>query len=170
MKISTAIIAICFSSVALASDCGEEGLKHWTTTVKLKAGSVRLRWTGVYEGRDSICRITYSDSGRTQSIDVWGQPFISKDQNLIGLLSCADDGCKPAVSVVDISRNTVLKIELPFKDQQVYLKAAWIGSDRAFRVIDEDRPVTLLCEVSQSLVCKKQESNPTPQRTPASGR
>lgn len=158
MKLLVAGIAFSWSALAIAEKCGESGAKHWTTVLASKP-AVTLHWTGVHEGVDSVCEITYSDSEQPQALGVWGQPVANKDQSLVAFVSCADDGCDKSVSLVDIARRTVLKTELALSDSQFYLKARWLRSGKAFRVELEHSPIRFHCEAEQTLVCTRTESH-----------
>ena len=159
MRISALIFALCLPLHALAAECGESGARHWTTTEKFKTEAVTLHWTGVYEGRDSVCAITYTHAGKTRSVEFWGQPVINREQSLIALLSCADDGCKQDIAVWDVNSHKILKAKLPLRDSQFYLKAKWRGVGRSLDVEVEGNPRGYVCSLEKTLICRQAESN-----------
>jgi hypothetical protein len=160
MKSLGVLILLLWSTSALAKECGEAGAKHWTTTVKTAAAPVTMHWTGVYEGHNSVCGISFSRTpGRTQTLSVSGEPQVNAAQSLIAFSSCADDGCDRSLLVADIAQGTVLKGMLPLPDQQLYFSVAWSGSERTLSVevegIRGQRPQHLTCSVSERIVCAK---------------
>lgn len=154
MRLIALLVALAWPAL-VAAECGEPDVKHWTTKLESKP-PVTLHWTGVYEGLDSICEVTYPDKS---TLKVWGQPVTSKNKRLIALLSCADDGCERTVSVVDVSKKKVLTTELALpEDTQFYLKGSWTGRAE-LKVELEDSGTMFLCKAEGALVCKKTESN-----------
>jgi hypothetical protein len=154
------LILLLSSTSALAKECGEGGAKHWTTVVKTAAAPVTMHWTGVYEGHDSVCDISFSRTpGRVQTLSVWGEPQVNAAQSLIAFSSCADDGCDRSFVVADIAQGTVLKGMLPLPNQQLYFSVAWSGSERTLSVEVEGirgQPLQhLTCSVSERIVCAK---------------
>ena len=160
MKSLGVLILILWSTSALAKECGEAGAKHWTTVVKTAAAPVTMRWTGVIEGHDSVCGISFSRTpGRVQNRSVWGEPQVNAAQSLIAFSSCADDGCDRSLVVADIAQGTVVKGMLPLPDRQLYFSVAWSGSQRTLSVnvegIQGQPPQHLTCSVSERIVCAK---------------
>jgi hypothetical protein len=100
-----------------------------TTQEKLLGGEVlHLHWAGVYEGFDTVYKITLGeheiDLGK---LDASRQPVINREHNLIALPYCAHDGCNSKVHVVDLKRMTVLApITLDYTGQ-FYLQCKWDG-------------------------------------------
>jgi hypothetical protein len=159
MKLVTSIFLslLVTQSIAHAEDCGDPKLKHWNTVVKFITTDVTMYWTGVYEGLDSVCRIRYSVSGQSKTLDVWGQPDTNIKQSLITFLSCADDGCSKHILVADISHGTILNTELPLPDSQFYLKTKWVGAGNSFRIEVEGKTIYFLCTAGKRLTCTKQD-------------
>jgi hypothetical protein len=154
------LVLLLWSASALAKGCGEAGAKQWTTVVKSAAARVTLHWTGVYEGRDSVCAISFSRTpGHLQMLNVRGQPQVNAAASLIAFASCADDGCDRAILVADIARGVVLKSSLPLPDQQLYFSLSWEGSGRTLAVevegIQGQPPQHLTCSVSERIVCAR---------------
>jgi hypothetical protein len=152
------LIPLLWSASALGKECGEADAKHWTTVVKVAAAPVTLHWTGVYEGRDSVCAISFTDSqGHLRTLSVWGQPQVNAAKSLIALASCADDGCDTTILVADIARGVVLKSALPLHDAQGYFSVAWEGSGSRLAVevegIPGQPPRRLTCSVADKIVC-----------------
>lgn len=162
MKAFAFITLFLFASLAAAQECGEPGTKHWSTVEKLESAQVTLHWTGVYEGIDSVCSVTYNTNlGQPQTLVVFGQPEINKKQNLLGFVSCADDGCEKEIRIIDIARGVVLKTELPFTAQS-YLKAKWKGTSRELLIEVESfsegkalPPSRFLCSVTENVQCAR---------------
>jgi hypothetical protein len=159
MRTSALIFTLCLPIHALAAECGESGARHWTTIEKFGTDTVTLHWTGVYEGRDSVCAISYTQKGKKVSVEAWGQPILNREQSLIALLSCADDGCRREITVWDVNTQKILKAELPVKDSQFYLKASWRGVSRTLDVEIEGEPRPIICSIEKALVCQRAESN-----------
>lgn len=163
MKTITFTTLLLFSSFANAMECGEPGVKHWSTIVQFKTAQVTLHWTEVYEGIDTVCGVTYkTNKGQFQSLEVYGQPVINKTQNLLGFVTCADDGCEKEIHIADIERNLVLKTELPITAQQFYLKEKWKGSSRDLFIEVESfsdgkalSPSRFLCSVDKEVHCER---------------
>ena len=158
MKTFAFIIMFLCASMAAAQDCGEPDARHWRTTLKLNPTKVTLHWTGVYEGRDSVCGITFkTNSGKFITLDVLGQPVVAREQNLIGFVSCADDGCEKEIHVADIARGVVLKAELPIVVSQFYFKAKWKTLSRELFVEVEPpsnvKALHFLCSVTNNVQC-----------------
>jgi len=152
------LLSIFWSASALANECGEPGARHWTTVVKLSAASVTLHWTGVYEGRDAACSLSYQTSqGVARTLTVWGQPQVNETANLIAFASCADDGCKKTILIADVVRGVVLKGALPVSVPQAYFSIKWKGASRTLSVDMEgvqgqpNRKFT--CSASDPIVC-----------------
>lgn len=117
--------------VSAAEECGETGARHWTTVANLNAGLVTLHWTQVYEGLDTVCGLTYKQSPNLlKTLDIWGQPEVNAVESLLAFRSCADDGCRNKILVVDIVRGVTLRDELPLATPQSYLKLKWSTIDR----------------------------------------
>jgi len=164
MKVAVAVFLMMgWFTFALAQDhCGEATSKNWQTHLKLKAGSVTLQWTHVYEGRDTVCRIKYSSPAQqTRLFEVWGQPFVNDEFSLIAFPDCADDGCSKEIAIVDLGRGTVLKAELPLSESQFYLEVKWqVGRKELLVEVDDspgDKPriTHFLCSVAKTLACYK---------------
>jgi len=110
MKRVGLLLLLMWSFPALAKECGDPDARHWSTVVRLAAGSVTLHWTGVYEGRQAVCLLSYRNSqGKTQTLEVWGEPELNVAESLVAFASCADDGCDSTLLVADIVRGVVLK-------------------------------------------------------------
>lgn len=125
---------------------------------KFANATVTLRWTGVYEGSDTVCEVSVLDAkGHTKVLSVWGQPYINAPAGLIAFASCADDGCDAVIVVADISRGVLLKGALPVSAQQHYFKLAWQLPGRTLSVLDEgpaaDGSQQLVCTVTSEVVC-----------------
>jgi hypothetical protein len=163
MKAFAYISLLLFSSLAVAQECGEPDAKHWNTVEKFETAQVTLHWTGVYEGVDTVCGVTYNTNlGQPQALEVYGQPEVNKNQNLIGFMTCADDGCEKRIHFADIARGVVLKADLPIAAQQIYLKAKWKGAGRELLVDVESfsngkalPPIHFLCTVAESVRCNR---------------
>lgn len=163
MKTLTFVFLLFYSSLVTAQECGEPDAKHWTTLVKLEAAQVTLHWTGVYEGVDTVCGITYNTNlGREQTLEVYGHPEVNAKQNLLGFVTCADDGCEKKIHIADIARNVVLKADLPITAQQIYLKAKWKDTNRELLIEVESfsegkalPPSHILCSVAESVRCAR---------------
>lgn len=152
------LLLLLWSLPALAKECGDPGAKHWTTAVNLAAGPVKLHWTGVGEGRQAVCRVSYRNrEGQTQELEVWGEPEINVTENLVAFASCSDDGCDSTVSVADIVRGIVLKGHLPPSTQQTYFSLKWAPSGRTLSVEAESiggrPPRHFTCTVTETVVC-----------------
>ncbi|MGH7166865.1 MAG: hypothetical protein ACREIS_15210 [Nitrospiraceae bacterium] len=165
MKVAIAAFLVTWwVSFALAQDhCGEAASKNWQTHLKLKAGSVTLQWTHVYEGLDTVCGITYSSpTQQPRLFKVWGQPFVNDEFSLIAFPYCADDGCSKEIAVVDFGRGKVLQAELPLSDSQFYLEARWqVGRKELLIEVDDSpggkpRITHFLCSVGTTLACHKE--------------
>jgi hypothetical protein len=159
-----AFITMCLcSSLAAAQECGAPDARHWSTVVKLESAQVTLHWTGVYEGADSVCSTTYKTNlGQPKTLEVYGQPEINKTQNLLGFVSCADDGCEKEILIADIAHGVVLKTELPIAAPQFYLKAKWKGTSRGLLIEGEPfsygkalPPSHFLCSVAENVQCAR---------------
>ena len=151
-----------FTPALAQNHCGEATSKNWQTDLKLKAGTVTLQWTRVYEGLDTVCRITYSPPAQqTRSFKVWGQPLVNDEFSLIAFPYCADDGCSKDLAVVDLRRGTVLKAALPLPESQFYLKANWQVGRRELLIEVTDYPgdtpriTHFLCSAGTTLACRK---------------
>lgn len=158
MKALGTLVLLAWSTSALAEGCGEDGAKHWTTMVKLGLAPVTLHWTGVHEGRDSVCEISLSRTPEhLQVLNVWGQPEVNGAASLIAFVSCADDGCRRSIMVADIARGVVLQSSLPLADQELYFSLSWEGSGRTLAVEVQGvngRPARhLTCSISEQIVC-----------------
>lgn len=158
----TLAIVLLYSASAFGADCGDPEAKHWKTVVKLKAASVTLHWTGVYEGSDTVCRVSYKTASTKQTSQaVWGQPSVNTEQGLLAFVSCADDGCEKELQVLDVGRSQLLKAALPLTDDQFYLKASWKGNERVLLVEVESFPAgqrtitTFTCAVGNVVSCSK---------------
>ena len=75
--------------------------------------------------------------GRTQVLEVWGEPEPNVTENLIAFVSCADDGCDNKILVADIIWDVVLEGHLPVSTQQTYLSLKWAASGRKSSVEGE---------------------------------
>ena len=161
MKALTFIFLFFCSSLVAAQECGEPDGKHWKTDVKLESTQVTLHWTSVYEGVDTVCGVTYNtNSGTRQTLEVYGQPEVNIKQNLLGFVTCADDGCEKEIHVADIKRGVVLRANLPIVAHQIYLKAKWKGNGRELLIDVESftdgkalPPSRFLCPVAESVSC-----------------
>ena len=163
MKTLTAILMLFCSGLASAQECGEPDGKHWNTEVKLLLTPVTLHWTTVYEGVDTVCEVSYiRNPGQPQALEVYGQPQINEKQNLLGFVTCADDGCEKQIHIADINRDLVVIAELPIDASQFYLKAKWKGSSREYLIEVESfsngkalPPSRILCSVSENARCSR---------------
>jgi hypothetical protein len=152
------LLSILSSASALANECGEPGSRNWDSVVKLSAASVTLHWTGVYEGRDAVCGLSYQTSqGEARTLTVWGQPQVNKMESLIAFASCADDGCEKTILIADIVRGVVLKGVLPLSVPQAYFSIKWKGSSRTLSIdmegIQGRRQRKFTCSPSDPIVC-----------------
>ena len=143
---------------APARQCGDPGARHWNTVLKLAAGAVTLHWTGVHEGGQSVCRLSYRNTqGQTQTLEVWGEPEANVTENLVAFASCTEDGCDHTIVVADIVRSAVFTGELPPSTQQTYFSLKWAASGRTLLVEGESfggrPPRHFTCVVADSLVC-----------------
>jgi hypothetical protein len=162
VKILGVLGLLLWSTSALAESCGEAGARHWITMVKLAAAHVTMHWTGVDEGRDSVCAISFPRSSvHLQLLNVWGQPQVNAAASLIAFASCSDDGCRKTILVADIARGMVLKSSLPLPDEQRRFSLSWEGSGRTLAVEVEGMrgqpPQHLTCTVSEEIDCAKRE-------------
>ncbi|MGB6604563.1 MAG: hypothetical protein WA747_08405 [Steroidobacteraceae bacterium] len=154
------LLLLLWSTSTLADSCGEAGAKHWTTVVKLAVAPVTLHWTGVNEGRDSVCAISLSRSPtHLQMLNVWGQPEVNAASSLIAFDSCEDDGCRRTILVADVARGVVLKSSLPLADQELYFSLSWKGPGRTLAVqvqgVQGQPPQHLTCSISEQIVCAR---------------
>jgi hypothetical protein len=152
------LLSILWPASALANECGESGSRHWASVVKLSAVSVTLHWTGVYEGRDVVCGLSYQTSkGVARTLTVWGQPQVNETENLIAFASCADDGCEKTILIADIVRGVVLKGALPLSVPQAYFSIKWRGASRTLSVdmerVQGQPPRKFACSSSDPIVC-----------------
>lgn len=103
------------------------GERKWTTQEKLHNGdSLVLYWAGVYEGSDTVYKITKGnkilDLGKRNAA---GQPTLNLKHNFIALPYCADDGCLSTVNIVELSDFKILPpIELGYTGQ-FYITCKW---------------------------------------------
>jgi hypothetical protein len=158
MKRVGLLLLLLWSFPALAKQCGEPNARHWSTAVKLAAGPVTLHWTGVEDGRQRVCRLSYrNQQGQTQALDVWGEPEVNALENLIAFASCGDDGCDNTILVADIVRGGVLKGDLPPSTQHTYFSLRWAASGRTLSVEGESiggrPPRHFDCVVTERVVC-----------------
>jgi hypothetical protein len=121
-------LALVAGTAAAAEDCGLSACGHWTTKHTYPAGAVRLNWTHVYEGRDTVFRIDFLNKGRgPKQLKVEGQPVFNKQGTIVAFPSCADDGCQRKVSFVDLSkRREIGSTILPY-EEQIYVEGQWQG-------------------------------------------
>jgi len=157
MKRVGLLLLLMWSFPALAKECGDPDARHWSTVVRLAAGSVTLHWTGVYEGRQAVCLLSYRNSqGKTQTLQVWGEPELNVAESLVAFASCADDGCDSTLLVADIVRGVVLKGDLPPSTEQTYFSLKWT-SGRTLSVegdsIGGRPPRHFTCTVTERVVC-----------------
>src|ERR1700677_3325483 len=104
------LLTLFWSASGLTQVCGEPGLRHWTSVVKLAAAPVTLHWTGVREGKDAVCGIAYqTHQGKARVLSVFGQPQINRSESLIAFAACADDGCDKTILIADFVSGVVLK-------------------------------------------------------------
>jgi hypothetical protein len=163
MKQLFIVVALAWSTLAIADHCGSPEAKHWSTVVKLKDTSVTLHWTGVYEAPPAVCRITYKKStDKVRSLDVWGTPSVNEATGQIAFVSCRDDGCSSEILVADVNREAVLEAKLPLNDPQYYLKTTWKNGDNTLQIeVKSFRPGEqryfeyYQCSVGQRMECKK---------------
>jgi hypothetical protein len=144
---------------ALAKPCGDPTAKHWNTVVKLAAGPVTLHWTGVSEGRQAVCLLSYRNrQGQLQALEVWGEPEANVTENLIAFTSCTDDGCDNKIAVADVVRDIVLEGDLPPSTQHSYFSLSWASSGRTLSVEGEKiggrPPRHFTCAVTERVVCE----------------
>jgi hypothetical protein len=163
MQLLVFFILLFCSSLVSAQECGEPSAKHWRTGVKLDTVQVTLHWTTVYEGIDTVCAITYNTSrGKPQVLEVYGQPEVNTKQDLLGFVTCADDGCEKQIQIADIARGVVLKANLSITAHQSYLKAKWKDNNRELLIDVKSfsngkalSPSRFLCAVSDSVQCAR---------------
>jgi hypothetical protein len=158
MKRVGLFLLLLWSFPALAKQCGESSARHWSTSVKLAAGPVTLHWTGVDDGRQAVCRLSYRNAqGQVQALEVWGEPEVNVAENLVAFASCGDEGCDNTILVADVVRGVVLKGELPPSTQQSYFSMKWAPSGRTLSVEGESiggRPRRhFTCAVAEEVVC-----------------
>ena len=158
MKRVGLLLLLLWSLPTLAKQCGEPSAKHWSTVVKLAAGPVTLQWTGVDDGRQAVCRLSYRNrQGQVQALEVWGEPEVDVTESLIAFASCADDGCDNTILVADIGRAVVLKGDLPPSTQQTHFSLKWAASGRTLSVEGESiggrPPRHFTCAVTERVVC-----------------
>ena len=144
---------------ALAKPCGDPTAKQWNTVVKLAAGPVTLHWTGVSEGHQAVCLLSYRNrQGQLQALEVWGEPEANVTENLIAFTSCTDDGCDNKIAVADVVRDIVLEGDLPPSTQHSYFSLKWASSGRTLSVEGEKiggrPPRHFTCAVTESVVCE----------------
>jgi hypothetical protein len=149
---------LLWSFPALAKQCGEPAARHWSTVVALAAGPVTLHWTGVGEGHQAVCRLSYRDTqGQVQALEVWGEPEVNVAENLVAFASCADDGCDNTILIADIVRGVVIRGELPPSTQQSYFSLKWAPSGRTLLVEGESiggrPPRRFDCAVTERVAC-----------------
>ena len=156
MKALVALVLLIITVPSFAAACREPDGKHWSTTEQLRSVKVTLYWTTVYEGSNTVCKVKYRDSeGGEHSFDVWGQPTINKSQDLVALVSCADDGCDKSLWVLDAARAKLLETHLPFSGQQIYLKVKWKPGVRTLIVDEELSHKSFVCKVNSKVTCKR---------------
>jgi len=158
MKRLSLLLLLLWSFPALAKQCGDPAAKHWSTVVNLAAGPVTLHWTGVGEGRQAVCRLSYRNRlGEVQALEVWGEPEVNVTENLVAFTSCADDGCNNTILVADILQGVVLKGDLPPSTQQSYFSLKWTASGRTLSVEGESiggrPPRHFTCRVTERVIC-----------------
>ena len=155
---SVGLLLMLLSLPALGKQCGDPGAKHWSTVLNLAAGPVTLHWTGVHEGGQAVCRLSYRNKqGQTQALEVWGEPEVNVAENLIAFAFCADDGCDNKFLVADIVRGVVLEGDLPVSTRQTYFSLKWAAPGRTLSVEGESfggrPPRHFSCAVTERVVC-----------------
>jgi hypothetical protein len=152
------LLTLFWSASGLTQVCGEPGLRHWTSVVKLAAAPVTLHWTGVREGKDAVCGIAYqTHQGKARVLSVFGQPQINRSESLIAFAACADDGCDKTILIADFVSGVVLKGVLPVSASQTYFSARWARPGRTLSVDLEGMPGQpsrqFSCTASREVVC-----------------
>ena len=115
------IIFLLVSNSAIAEE------REWETNVKLDASTtLTLHWVGVYEGRDTVYKITLNDDDfHLGKNDAVGQPVLNKQKTYIALPYCADDGCSQTINLFDINKKRLLHpIQLKYEGQ-FYVDCKW---------------------------------------------
>ena len=158
MKLAGLLLMLLCSLTALGRQCGDPSAKHWSTVLHLAVGPVTLQWTGVHEGGQAVCRLSYRNrQGQTQALEVWGEPEPNVTENLVAFASCADDGCDNKLLVADIIRGVVLEGHLPVSTQQTYFSLKWAASGRTLSVEGESfggqPPRRFTCTVAERVDC-----------------
>ena len=134
------LLAPIFGLAAEASPSDKSTCGDWGTTVQYPGGTMRLHWTHVYEGKDTVYRIEFLKSGkRLSTLKVEGQPVFNSAKTLAAIPYCADDGCNAEVQVVDLTlRQIRTTVKLPYKNQ-IYFAPVWRGEVLVVPVESFDR-------------------------------
>ena len=121
--LSSIVALVACSTASIAEE------REWSTTRAISNGEqVKLNWVGVYEGRDTVYKITFAERRMAPGeLKVVGQPVFSPSSRYAAFPYCADDGCQEKVSVVDLENRSVIKtITLPYQGQ-IYVSCVWAG-------------------------------------------
>jgi hypothetical protein len=124
------LVALVAGQALASDDCSTSiTCGHWVTKRVYPGGTMRLNWTHVYEGLDSIFRIDFPVLGnRPTQLKVWGQPIFNNASTFVALLVCADDGCQQKLTFIDLENRTEIGAPtLPYSRKQIYLKGNWQG-------------------------------------------
>ena len=136
MRSAVFALALVIGSAYAGEDCSTStACGHWTTKRTYPGGTIRLNWTHVYEGKDTVFRIDFPSAGSgPKELKVEGQPVFNKETSLVALPYCADDGCSAKVPFVDlVSRREIAVVTLPY-DTQIYLDGKWRGDSFVVKV------------------------------------
>jgi len=125
IKILLTSLFLYISALSLAVD----NERTWVTEIEASNHQkVILHWTTVWEGKESIYRMTSMKSNEPKSIDVYGQPVFSPNIKLVALPNCADDGCSNEITIVDmLNLEVVRSLSLPLHEP-MNVSCKWIDS------------------------------------------
>ena len=124
MKLLVALLLVYISALAVAED-----ERTWVTEIEtLDHHKVLLHWTTVWEGKESIYKISTRKGDKQKSIDVFGQPVFSPKLDLVALPDCSDDGCSNEITIVNIIDFVIVeKLSLPLHEP-MDISCNWIDS------------------------------------------
>lgn len=126
-SVTNRTVRVAFAAILVCSTVARADERAWTTTRTTSTGdTVTLHWVSVYEGRDTVHNVEFSDrDGSPSELKVVGQPVFSPSSRFVAFPDCADDGCRDVVSVVDLeARSVIERITLPYEGQ-IYVSCEW---------------------------------------------
>lgn len=108
-----------FPSLAFSQD------KSWVTEKDVIGGTVlRLHWTHVHEGFDSVFKIeAHEDGVVTKTFDIYGQPVFNEDNSVVAFPDCWHGGCELEINLLDLKQLQQLQpIQL---EREAFLECSW---------------------------------------------